>query len=106
MASSAPRTPSTPSNLPPVGWVSMRAHGDRGKIWVLARPAREHGADFVDRDGAAERLALRLEPVAHLAVEVGQGQATNPALRRRADLRRFHQRAPQPLAIDLQVLQS
>ena len=84
--------------------IEMRAHGDRRKILVLARPAREHGADFVDRDGAAERLALRLEPVAHLPVEIGQRQAANAALRRRADLRRVHQRVPKPLAVDLQVL--
>jgi hypothetical protein len=55
---------------------------------------REHIADFVDRDRAAERLALRLEPVAHLAVEVCERQAADAALRRRADLRRVHQRVP------------
>src|SRR5580704_11619425 len=101
MASSAPRTPSTPSNLPPVGWVSrcepMRSAEDLG----FARPAREHGADFVDRYGAAERLALRLEPVAHLPVEIGERQAANAALRRRANLRRVHQRVPKPLTVDL-----
>jgi hypothetical protein len=84
--------------------VEMRAHGDRRKILVLARAAREHGADFVDRDSAAERLALRLEPVAHLAVEIGQRQAANTTFRRRADLCGVHQRVPKPLAVDLQVL--
>ena len=84
--------------------VEMRAHGDRGKVLVFAGPAREHGADFVDRNRAAERFALRLEPVAHLAVEIGQGQTANTALRRRADLRGVHQRVPKPLAVDLQVL--
>ncbi len=64
------------------------------KILVLARPAREHGADFVDRDGAAERLALRLEPVAHLPVEVGERQPAKAALRSGADPRGLHQRIP------------
>jgi hypothetical protein len=82
----------------------MASNAPRTKILVLARPAREHGADFVDRDSAAERLALRLEPVAHLAVEIGQRQAANAAFRRRADLRGVHQRVPEPLAVDLQVL--
>ena len=83
----------------------MRAHGDRRQRWVLARPAREHIAHVVDRDGAAERLALRLEPIAHLSVEVGQSQAANAAFRRRADLRGLHQAIPKPLGVDLEVLQ-
>jgi hypothetical protein len=39
-----------------------------------------------------------------LAVEIGERQAANTALRRRADLRRVHQGVPKPLAVDLQVL--
>jgi len=66
---------------------------------------REHIADFVDRDRAAERLALRLEPVAHLAVEIGQRQPADAAFRSRADPRCLHQRVPQTLGVDLQVLQ-
>ena len=85
--------------------IEMRAHGDRAKSGIFARPAREHVADLVDGNGAAERLALRLEPVAHLPVEIGQGEAANAALRRRADFRRLHQRVPKALGVDLQVLQ-
>ena len=88
--------------------VEVRAHGDRGQGGVfgavLARPAREHVADLVDRDRAAERLALRLEPVAHLAVEIGQREAADAALWGGADLRGLHQVVPQTLGIDLQVL--
>jgi hypothetical protein len=84
--------------------VEVRAHGDRRKILVLAWPAREHVADLVDRDRAAEGLTLRLKPVAHLPVEVGQREPTDTALRGGADLRRLHQRVPQPLRVDLQVL--
>ena len=65
--------------------VEMRAHGDRRKVVVLARPPREHVADFVDRNRAAERLASGLEPVAHLPVEIGQREAANAALGRGAD---------------------
>src|SRR5438046_6998264 len=41
--------------------ISMRAESDRCRILLLAGTAREHGADLVHRDGAAERLALRSE---------------------------------------------
>src|SRR6185437_17000648 len=61
-------------------------------------------ADLVDRDGAAERLALRLEPVAHLAVEIGQREAADAALWGGADLGGLHEVVPQTLGIDLQVL--
>ena len=84
--------------------VEMRAHGNRREIVVLAGAACEHVADFVNRDRAAERLAARLEPVTYLPVEVGQREAANAALRRCADLRRLHQRVPEPLRIDLKVL--
>ena len=63
----------------------------------------EHVADLVDRDRAAKRLALRLEPVAHLPIEVGQGEPADAALGRAADLRCFHQRVPQPLRVDGEI---
>ncbi len=84
--------------------VEMRAHGDRRQVRIFARPAHEHVADLIDGDGAAQRLALRLEPIAHLAVEIGQGEPADTAFRRAADLRRLHQRVPQPLWIDGEVL--
>ncbi len=83
--------------------VEMRAHRDRRRGGVLALAAREHGADLVHRDGAAERLALLAEPVAHALVLIGQGQPANAAFRRAADLGRVHQRVPEPLRIDLQI---
>ncbi len=85
--------------------VEMRAHGDRRQCRVLARPPREHVADLVNRDRAAQRFTLHPKPAAHLPVKVGQGQPADTAFRRRADLRGFHQSVPQPLRVDLKVLQ-
>ena len=105
-ASSAASTPSTPSNLPPVGWVSrcepMAIGGSAG---FLPWAAREHVAHVVDGHGAAERFALRLEPVAHLLIEIGQSEAADTALCGGADLRGLHGRVPQALGVDLEVLQ-
>jgi hypothetical protein len=84
--------------------IKMRAHGDRRKLGILAGALSEHIADLVDCDRAAERLTLRFEPIAHLAVEVGQREAADAALRRRADLRRLHQRIPKSLCIDFEVV--
>jgi hypothetical protein len=83
--------------------IEVAPHRDRRDV-VLARTAREHRAHVVDRHGAAERLAARLEPVAHLTVEIGQRQTADAALRRAADSGCLHQLAPQPLGIDAQVL--
>ena len=55
------------------------------------------------RHRAAQRLALRLEPVAHLAVLVGQRQPLDPALGRAAELRRLHELVPQPLRVDGEI---
>jgi hypothetical protein len=84
--------------------VEVRAHRDRRQLVILARPTRKHVADFVDRHRAAERLAPLPEPLAHLAVEVGQRQTANAALGRGAKLRCFHQRVPKALGVNLQVL--
>ena len=81
----------------------MTAHGDGRHVVTLAGPAREHAAHVVDGDGAAERFTARLEPVAHLAVELGQRQPADTALRRGADLGSLHQLVPQPLGIDGEV---
>ena len=52
---------------------------------------------------AAERLAARLEPVAHLPVEIGQRQPADAALRRAADRGGLHELAPQPLGVDREI---
>ena len=83
--------------------IEMAAERDGWHIGALACAARKHRAHVVDGDGAAERLRARLEPVAHLAVEIGQRQTANAALLRRADARRFHQVVPQLLGINLEV---
>jgi hypothetical protein len=82
----------------------MAAHGDRGNVGTLPRAPREHRAHVVDRDRAAERLGTRLEPVADLAVEIGQRQPADAALRRRTDAGGLHQVAPQALGVDAEVL--
>ena len=83
--------------------VEMAADADRRDVGPLAFAPREHAAHVVDGDGAAERLRLRLEPVAYLAVEFGQRQPADAGLRRRADLGGQHQVVPQPLRVDAQV---
>ena len=80
--------------------VEMAPHGNRRNIGALTGTPREHRAHVVDGDHAAERLRLRLEPVAPLAVELGQRQPTDAAFRRRADLGGQHQVVPQPLRVD------
>ena len=79
--------------------VEMRADRDRQQFRVFAGAGGEHVADLIDRDRAAERLALRFEPIAHLAVEIGQSEAADAALRRCADPRGLHQRVPKPLRV-------
>ena len=80
--------------------IEVAAHRDRRNADALALPAREHRAHVVHRHGAADLLAARLEPVAHLAVEVGQGEPADAALGGPADRAGLHQVVPQPLGID------
>src|SRR5436853_582437 len=49
-------------------------------------------------------IGARLDPVSPLAVEIAQCEPANAALGRAADPGGFHQLAPQPLAVDFQVL--
>src|SRR4051794_27615162 len=84
--------------------VEMAPHGDRRDVVPLARTARVHRAHVVNCHGAAERLAARLEPVAHLPVGIGQREPADAAPWRATDLGGLHQLAPEPLAVDLQVL--
>src|ERR1043165_216354 len=84
--------------------IEVAPHRDRRNVVPLTRTAREHGPHGVDRDGAAQRLATYAKPVAHLAVEIGEGQTADAALRRAADRAGLHQFAPKPLAVDLEVL--
>src|SRR5215470_12882855 len=84
--------------------VEMAADRNRWNIASLAAPACEHRSHRIDGDGAPERLRAGLEPVAHLAVTLGKGQATNSTFRCSADRRGLHERVPEPLAVDFQVL--
>ena len=83
--------------------VEMAAERDRRHVG-LPRPPREHRAHVIDGDGAAELLRARLEPVAHLTVEIAQREPADAAFRRAADRGGLHQLAPQPLAVDFQIL--
>ena len=51
--------------------------------------------------GSASEDTIR---IARLAVEIGQRQPADAALRRRADPRGLHQRVPKPLRVDLQIV--
>jgi hypothetical protein len=62
----------------------MAAERDRRHV-RRAVAAREHRAHVVDGDAAAELFGARLEPVAHLPVEIGQRQPADAALRGAAD---------------------
>ena len=44
--------------------------------------------------------------VEHVDIRIGKGETTDTAFRRRADLRHLHQRPPQPVAVDLDILHS
>ena len=83
--------------------VEMRAHRDRQRLRVLALAPSEHRPDIVDRDRAAQRFALRAEPVPHLPVLLAQRQPPDPAPGRAADFGCVHQRVPEALRIDLQI---
>src|SRR6185436_4271257 len=62
-----------------------------------------HVAHAVNLHDAAQRLALRLEPVAHPLVLVGNRQPLDAALRSSAEFRSLHKAVPQPLRIDHKI---
>src|SRR5262249_11800761 len=74
----------------------------RGHVCGAIAPG-EHRAHVVDGDAAAQLLGACLEPVAHLAVEIGERKAANAAFGGAADLGGLHQLAPQPLAVDPEI---
>src|SRR6201998_4588270 len=78
--SRAASVPSTPSNLPPVGWVSR------------CEPRPIGGFDMPLEAGVFASVA---EPVAHLLVLRPQRQPPHPAFRRGAEFRGFVNRIPQ-----------
>ena len=102
--SSAASVPSTPSNLPPVGWVSRcepRPTGGFDMSRPLRRPNIEPSASTcTSRPAASQRVA---EPVAHLLVLGPERQPPHAAFRRGAEFRGFMNGVPQPGGIDLQV---
>ena len=81
----------------------MRAQRDRQQILALTRPRRKHVAHAVNLNGAAQGFALRLEPVAHPLVLIGNRQPLDAALHRAAKLRGVHNAVPQALRIDHKI---
>ena len=83
--------------------VQVAAHGDGRQVRAPPRAGGEHVARLVHDHRHSQRIALRPEPVPHAAVVLGQRQAGDAAVRGAADLRRFHETAPQPGCVDLEV---
>jgi hypothetical protein len=81
----------------------MTAHCDRCDVVTLAGATGKHRSHVVDGDGTAETFGGRLEPVADLAIEIGEGEPANAALRSAADFGGLHQVAPEALGIDAEV---
>src|ERR1700677_519884 len=83
--------------------IEMRAHADRRQVVALAGAPREHVAAIIDRDGAADRFASALEPVAHLTILVRKREPADAAFLRRAEPGRLHQAVPKTRRIDGEV---
>ena len=84
--------------------VEMAADIDRQRFRVGAFAAREHRAHLVDAHFEPRRLAPCLEETASLAVLIGQRLAVVAAGDAGADLRHLHQRIPQTVGIDAEIL--
>ena len=84
--------------------VEMRADIDRQRVRIGAGARHEHGAHPVDAHGKARRIAPALEEFAAFPVGIGQRLAVVAAGDAGADLRHLHQRIPQTVWIDSQIL--
>ena len=78
----------------------MAADQHRGEVVVGPRPAREDGADAIDRHRAARFRAPRDEEITHLLVGVGESQSAQTARLARADLPGAHDRVPESRGVD------
>ncbi|MCU1533477.1 MAG: rne, partial [Arthrobacter sp.] len=85
--------------------VDVAAGHDRGQGIVAAGAAHEAVADLVDGDGHSGVPGPADDQVAALPVQVGERQPADAALGRGADLRQFHERGPQPFAVDAQSVE-
>ena len=84
--------------------VEMRADVYGQGVGIGSLTPREHGAHPVHAHGAARVLAPLPEHRAARGVRVGQCLAVVTARDTRTDLRHLHDRRPQPIAVDPQVL--
>ena len=93
-----------PSNLPPVGWLSMwlpvitgdselSLPGRRAKMLPILSILMVQPASF----------AQRAEQVARLLVEIGQRETADAALLGGADLGHVHEAVPQTVGVDAQI---
>src|SRR5262245_12988417 len=81
----------------------MAAGHDGRQAVIEARTTREDVSHGVDADGAPRCPAPIYEQIARRLVHVGEGEATDAAIRRHTDLAHVHQASPEPLAIDRQI---
>ena len=70
---------------------------------IAARPQCKHRAQLIDVDVAAGVLAGGAEPVADPAVLYRKRQPPDAALRRCSERSGFHDRAPEPARVDLEI---
>jgi len=79
----------------------MATRHDRSKSWIAAWSSREKITYGIARDDAPGSFAPLNEQIAGLAIKVSQCQSADSTFRRGAYLSKFHERLPQPFAIDL-----
>src|SRR3979409_667954 len=96
--SSAANVPSTPSNLPPVGWVSRCEPRPTGGF-DMARPLRSAHL----RAHASTWSSSPAAPPAHLLVLGAERQPPHPAFRGGAEFRGLVNGVPEAGGIDLEV---
>ena len=84
--------------------IDMAARDDRRQGVVAAGAAHKAVADLVDDNRHAGFFGPGDHQITALFVEVGQGQTAHTTLGRGADLGQFHQRGPQAVAVDAQLV--
>ena len=78
----------------------MAAEQYRQAVRVAAGTTGEHVAHRVHPHGEASGLAIGAKMVAALAVDIGERQTADPALRRGAEPGHIHQAIPKPFTVN------
>ena len=79
--------------------VEVTAGHHRRQVRAFAGTAREDRAHGIDAHAQPRRLAPRDEQIATVAVEIGEREAIDPALGRRADFRHLQNTLPETFAV-------